>query len=198
MGVIAFSCNSLAQNPTATPLLLQLSPSVDATGPPVATQPPVATEPPAATQPAITDISGILSFEADPIWGPNYLQRGFSPDPRVIGLGSEGIVDTSTSNHACGFTTNAPTFASTLNGGAEAGFLRIYFTPDDKVDTTLIVHTPDQAWLCWNNSSNGSGAPVIDIESAASGKYAIWVGVQQCGASVLGQLFITQSVNNTP
>ena len=93
MGVIAFSCNSLAQNPTATPLLLQLSPSVDATGPPVATQPPVATEPPAATQPAITDISGILSFEADPIWGPTNLQRGFSTDPRLIGLGSEGIVD---------------------------------------------------------------------------------------------------------
>jgi len=198
MGVIACSCNSLAQNPTATPLLLQLSPSVNATDPPVATQPPVATDPSAAILPAITDISGILSIEADPIWGPSNLQRGFSPDPRVIGLGSEGIVDTSTTNHACGFTTNAPTFAFTLSGGAEAGFLRIYFTPDDKVDTTLIVHTPAQSWLCWNNSSNGSGDPVIDIDSAALGKYAIWVGVQQNGASVLGQLFITQSVDNTP
>jgi hypothetical protein len=148
---------------------------------------------------ANTDISEILDYEADPIWGPTDLQRGFSPDPRVVGLGSDGIVDTSATNLACGFTTNAPTFAFNLSGGAEEGFLRIYFAPDDKVATTLIVHTPNQEWMCGNNSSNGSGAaPVIDIEYAASGKYAVWVGTQQSGAGVLGMLNITQSANNNP
>jgi len=149
---------------------------------------------------ANTGISGILDYEADPIWGPTDLQRGFSPDPRVVGLGSDGIVDTSATNLACGFTTNAPTFAFNLSGGASEGFLRIYFVSSDAgMDATLIVHTPNQEWICEDNSSNGNGAdPVIDIEYAASGKYAVWVGTQQSGTSVLGMLNITQSAANTP
>ncbi len=146
------------------------------------------------------DISGILDYEADPIWGPTNLQRGFSPDPRVIGLGSDGIVDTSATNLACGFTTNAPTFVFNLSGGASEGFLRIYFVSSDTgMAATLIVHTPNQEWICKDNSSNGNGAdPVIDIQYAASGKYAVWVGTQQSGASILGMLNITQSAANTP
>jgi len=149
---------------------------------------------------ANTGISGILDYEADPIWGPTDLQRGFSPDPRVVGLGSDGIVDTSATNLACGFTTNAPTFAFNLSGGASEGFLRIYFVSSDAgMGATLIVHTPNQEWICEDNSSNGNGAdPVIDIEYAASGKYAVWVGTQQSGTSVLGMLNITQSAANTP
>ena len=152
------------------------------------------------TESANTSISRILDYEADPIWGPTDLQRGFSPDPRVVGLGSDGIVDTSATNLACGFTTNAPTFAFNLSGGASEGFLRIYFVSSDAgMDATLIVHTPNQEWICKDNSSNGNGAdPVIDIEYAASGKYAVWVGTQQSGASVLGMLNITQSAANTP
>ena len=159
--------------------------------------------PDAASSPTVsadTGISVILDYEADPIWGPSDLQRGFSPDPRVVGLGSDGIVDTSATNLACGFTTNAPTFAFDLSGGASEGFLRIYFAPSDAgMDTTLIVHTPNQEWICGDNSSNGNGAdPVIDIEYAASGKYAVWVGTQQSGASVLGMLNITESAANIP
>jgi len=147
-----------------------------------------------------TDISGILDYEAAPIWGPTDLQRGFSPDPRVVGLGSDGIVDTSATNLACGFATNAPTFAFNLSGGASEGFLRIYFVSSDGgMATTLIVHTPNQEWICADSSSNGNGAnPVIDIEYAASGKYAVWVSTQQSGASVLGMLNITESASNTP
>lgn len=145
-------------------------------------------------------ISGILDYEADPIWGPIDLQRGFSPDPRIIGLGSDGIIDTSATDLACGFTTNAPIFAFNLSGGASEGFLRIYFVSSDAgMDTTLIVHTPNQEWICKDNSSNGSGAdPVVDIQYAASGKYAVWVGTPQSGASILGMLNITQSAANAP
>jgi len=40
--------------------------------------------------------------------------------------------------------------------------------------------------------------PVIDIEYAASGKYAIWVGMHQSDTYAPGMLFITESTNNTP
>jgi hypothetical protein len=115
-------------------------------------------------------------------------------------VGSDGIVDTSATNLACGFTTNAPTFAFNLSGGASEGFLRIYFVSSDAgMDTTLIVHTPNQEWICEDNSSYGSGMdPVIDIEYAASGKYTVWVGMHQNDTYAIGMLFITESANNTP
>ncbi len=196
LGLVVLACTfTPVTNPTAQPTA-----SGGGNGQSIVSPSP--TIPAATSTPTVsaTDISGILDYEADPIWGPTDLQRGFSPDPRVVGLGSEGIVDTSATNLACGFTTNAPTFAFNLSGGASEGFLRIYFVSSDAgMGTTLIVHTPNQEWLCEDNSSNGNGAgPVIDIEYAASGKYAVWVGTQQNGASVLGMLNITQSADNTP
>jgi len=50
-----------------------------------------------------------------------------------------------------------------------------------------------------DNSSYGNGMdPVIDIEFAPSGDYAIWVGTKQNNSYGTGRLFITQSQNNTP
>jgi hypothetical protein len=78
--------------------------------------------------------------------------------------------------------------------------LRIYFVPsDDGTDATLIVHMPDQEWICLDNSSNSSGAgPVFDMEYAPSGSYTIWIGMPQSDVYAPGMLYITQSANNTP
>lgn len=144
--------------------------------------------------------ASILDHKGDPLYGLADLQRGFSPDPYIVGVGAGGTFDTSAMNLACGFTTVAPTFAFSLSGGASEGFLRIYFVPsDDGMDTKLIVHTPDQEWICINSSSNSSGAaPVLDIEYAPSGSYAIWVGMPQSDVYAPGMLYITQSASNTP
>jgi hypothetical protein len=156
--------------------------------------------PSSPTESANSGISRILDYEVDPLYGLANLQRGFSPDPHIVGVGAGGTFDTSAINLACGFTTDAPTFAFNLSGGASEGFLRIYFVPsDDGMDTKLIVHTPNQEWICKDNSSNSSRAgPVLDIEYAASGKYSIWVGMQQSDIYAPGMLFITESANNTP
>ncbi|RJQ43733.1 MAG: hypothetical protein C4545_02535 [Anaerolineaceae bacterium] len=162
--------------------------------------PSIPNVPSSPTESANSGISKILDYEVDPLYGLADLQRGFSPDPYIVGVGAGGTFDTSVMNLACGFTTDAPTFVFNLSGGASEGFLRIYFvSSDDGMDTRLIVHTPNQEWICKDNSSNSSGAgPVLDIEYAASGKYTIWVGMPQSDAYAPGMLFITESANNTP
>ena len=164
------------------------------------TSPDIHNIPSLPTESANTGISKILDYEVDPLYGLANLQRAFSPDPHIVGVGAGGTFDTSAINLACGFTTDAPSFAFNLSGGASEGFLRIYFvSSDDGMDTKLIVHTPNQEWICKDNSSNSSGVdPVIDIEYAASGKYAIWVGMPQSDVYAPGMLFITESANNTP
>ena len=144
--------------------------------------------------------AGILDYEVDTLYGLADLQRGFTPDPYIVGVGAGGTFDTSVMNLACGFTTDAPKFAFSLSGGASEGFLRIYFVPsDDGMETKLIVHTPNQEWICIDSSSNSSGtSPVLDIEYAPSGSYAIWVGMPQGDTYAPGMLYITQSASNTP
>ncbi|NMC30599.1 MAG: hypothetical protein GYA45_11065 [Pelolinea sp.] len=161
---------------------------------------PIGTLPPSPIESTNTDSSKILDYEGDPLYGLADLQRGFSPDPYVVGVGAGGTFDTSMMDLACGFTTVAPTFAFNLSGGASEGFLRIYFVPsDDGMDTALIVHMPDQEWICIDNSSNSSGtSPVLDMEYASSGSYTIWVGMPQSDVYAPGMLCITQSAANTP
>ena len=167
----------------------QIVPTVQ-TGPVV---PSVPTESPFA------DTLPILDYEADALFGSVSLQRGFSPDPHIVAAVAGGTVDTLDLNLDCGFTSSFPTFAFSLSGGASEGFLRIFYVTSDGTDTTLVVHTPNQEWLCMDNSSYGSRMdPVVDIELAASGKYAIWVGTQQSDTYGTGSLFITQSADTTP
>lgn len=148
------------------------------------------------TEAGIIDISSILDVKAEPIWGLVDLQRGFSPDPRIEGLVAVGEIDTSPALD-CGFTTPAPTIAFHLYGGASETFLRLYFVPSETMDTSLIIHMPDQQWLCMNNSPSGT-APLVDFEMAPSGIYSVWVGVPQAGESLNGDLYITGSTSNTP
>jgi hypothetical protein len=151
------------------------------------------------TPPTPLTSSTILDYQADPLYGFADLQRGFDPDPHIVAAGAGGTVDTSSMNLECGFTTSSPTFGFSLTGGAEEGFLRIFYATSDKTDTTLIIHTPNQDWICMDNSSFGNGMdPVIDIEFAPSGDYAVWVGAKQNDTYGTGRLSITQSQNNTP
>ena len=151
------------------------------------------------TETPFVEALSALDYEADPLFGSVSLQRGFSPDPHIVDVTAGGLVDTSNIDLDCGFTSSFPTYAFSLRGGASEGFLRIFFVTSDGTDTTLVVHTPSQEWLCMDNSSYGSGMdPVVDIEFATSGKYAIWVGTKQSDTYGAGSLFITQSADTTP
>lgn len=151
------------------------------------------------TEPPFVEALSALDFEADPLFGLVELQRAFAPDPFIRYVEAGGTIDTSDYGLDCGFTSSSPTFAFRLRGGASETFLRIFFVSSNGIDTTLVVHTPNQEWLCVDNSFYGNGMdPVIDIEFAASGNYAIWVGTHQNDTYDMDNLFITQSMDTTP
>ena len=150
--------------------------------------------PPLPTVPAI--LPGV-DLNAEPLYGPVRLQRGFSPDPHTLELTASGYLDTSQMDQDCGYTTSPPTFVFTLGNGDPETFLRLFFAADDGTETSLLVHTPDDEWLCETGSLAGND-PVVDLPFAPSGEYAVWVGIPQSGDSLDGTLSITGSQDVTP
>ena len=153
---------------------------------------------------ADNSLAGILDPGASPLFGSADLLRGFTPDPHTVSMVAGGALDTSMMELACGFTTQAPAYSFRLFGGASETFLRLYFLPsgatsDSGINIGLIVHTPDQEWLCAYEATSGPGtAPFIDMDMALSGTYTVWVGLDQSGDSEPGTLYITQFADNTP
>jgi hypothetical protein len=130
-----------------------------------------------------------LDPQAMPLYGSASLASGFSPDPYRVDLEAGGSVDTAGSSAACGYTSFHPAFVLDWQGG---DFLRLFFTPNgDDTDTTLLVRTPAEEWLCEKDS-------VLDLPSAAAGEYAIWVGTREHGTPADGSLSITGSRDVTP
>ena len=159
--------------------------------------------PPVLTMPAIPLIPTktpspdsslpLLDPEAMPLFGSTVLESGFSPDPYSVDVvKAGGSVDTADFSPACGYTSYHPAFVLDWQGSKSSeSFLRIFFTPDDNTETTLLVLTPEGEWLCEQDS-------VLDLPSASSGEYAIWVGTQEDGTSAAGSLSITGSEDVTP
>ena len=164
-----------------------------------ATFAPETTVTPAFTSQPTEPSLWMLDPEAVPLFGSMSLLRGFAPDPFITGAQAGGMVDTAVAGLNCFFTTSQPSFTFQLSGGVVDDFLRLYFIPDDGSDTAMAVLTPNQEWLCVDDSSYGSGLdPVVDIEAAASGTYAVWLGSIPDGAYVPGMLYITESIENSP
>jgi hypothetical protein len=82
---------------------------------------------------------------------------GPEPNP-VIGLGCAGYVD--------------PAHPSALVDFSGGGRLAVWADAD--VDATIVVGLPDGGWIC-NDDYNGLNPGVV-IESAAAGRYPVWVG----------------------
>jgi hypothetical protein len=157
--------------------------------PPVQTVPVIPSIP---TKTPAPESAPLLDPDAIPLFGSTSLESGFSPDPHILEVEAGGSVDTTEFSPACGYTSYHPAFVLDWQGGdVLETFLRIFFTPGDGTDTTLLVHTPEGEWLCEQDS-------VLDLPSAPSGEYAIWVGTRQDGAPVAGSLSITGSRQVTP
>jgi hypothetical protein len=155
--------------------------------------PPVLTVPAIPIVPTQTPVPGsLLDPDSPPLFGSVALESGFSPDPYRTDVEAGGSVDTAGDSPACGYTSFHPAFVlDWQEGDIPESFLRIFFTPDDDTGTTLLVHTPRGDWLCEQDS-------VLDLPSAPSGEYAIWVGLREDAAPVEGSLFITGSTDVSP
>jgi hypothetical protein len=128
------------------------------------------------------------------------LLPGFAPDPlRLSALQGGGSIDATGRGlgaDCVGFVSSAPDVRVDLGGALP--LLRLIFMADTiTTDTTLIVRDPAGRFLC-NNNTRGLFNPMVDIQPAVPGTYAIWVGGFTPGSPVFGALYLTTHPGVTP
>ena len=96
-------------------------------------------------------------------------------------------------NRSCsGLVTGAPSYTFDWAGATDA--LRIMFEGDG--DSSLLVVRPDMSVVCADDSVDGTNLnPVIDLNGAAQGLYAVYVGRIQPETPVTGVLSITDQTD---
>lgn len=118
-----------------------------------------------------------LDPDAAPRYGEVSLTAGFLPDPHVILLES-GAADTrifdnaSALGGACRGILSGPPH---IRLNYAAGSAPLYISAESESDATLVVHTPDGAWVCADDGGDGFN-PALTFSAPESGRYAIWVG----------------------
>lgn len=144
----------------------------------------------------IVDNPLALNLGAPPHYGVASLSAGFLPDPHTVSIFSGGSINSGLIDAACvGMISPEPDYRLEWTGAG--GALRLFFTPNEAGDTTLVIFAPDARFHC-NDDSFGSQNPAVDFASAPSGTYYIWVGSFEAGADVLGVLSITEDLTLTP
>jgi hypothetical protein len=128
------------------------------------------------------------------------LLPGFAPDPlRLSALQGGGSIDATGRGlgaDCVGFVSSAPDVRVDLGGALP--LLRLIFMADTiTTDTTLIVRDPAGRFLC-NNNTRGLFNPMVDVQPAVPGTYAIWVGGFTPGSPVFGALYLTTNPGVTP
>jgi len=137
---------------------------------------------------------GPLDPNAEPNYGSVRLDTGFPNDPYRVEMTSGGSIDVDDLNigSGCyGYAAASPDFSLTWRGSTQN--LRFFFSATMGGDTTLLINTPDDRWLCNDDAPYGSLDPLIDISNPANGRYDIWVGSYSYGDFVAGFLTITES-----
>ncbi len=137
-----------------------------------------------------TDAPGGLDPNGTPIWGSVTVLSPFVLDPYVATVGIGGSVDISASgvgDGCLGFTDALPSFVFNLNAATPS----LTFGLVANNDATLVISTPDGAYLC-DDDSGGSLNPLITVTNAAQGAYAVWGGVYSQDFT-LAYLFISET-----
>lgn len=111
-------------------------------------------------------------WQIDPTFGSVDLSEGFLPDPHQVDLTAGGSTTPSVEGCAFGTIAEAPDYDLYYD---TTGGSTLYIYAESEADVTILVNTPDQTWVCDDDSYGGSD-PLVVIPSAASGLYDIWVG----------------------
>jgi hypothetical protein len=111
-------------------------------------------------------------WQLDPAYGDVRLTEGFQPDPFSKSLTAGGNIAVNLPGCSYGHVANAPDidFYYETSGGSN---LYIYVHAGD--DTTLLINTPNESWIC-NDDGLGNSNPIVTIPNAPGGLYSIWVG----------------------
>lgn len=119
-------------------------------------------------------------------YGEKKLEAGFEPDPFVVNVDAGGAVQTNLGGVKA-FVDKNPDFRLVYEN---AGKFPLTIYVESQADTTLLVNDPDGKWLA-NDDTNGLN-PQIKIAQPKSGRYEIWVGTFNGGATPPAKLFITE------
>jgi SAM-dependent methyltransferase len=75
----------------------------------------------------------------------------------------------------------------------EADQLRVHFEPlKFGTDASLAIYTPDRQWLYGDNMDMGRDGPFLNLYGYNSGLYKIYIGTKKEGASISGEIIITE------
>ncbi|MDD3876354.1 MAG: hypothetical protein PHT69_07010 [Bacteroidales bacterium] len=134
-----------------------------------------------------------IVLTGNPIYGSSKLRSGFSQRLRSIPIIAFGSVDVRNVCSGCaGFTTQRPHYK--LNWKGSSTNLRVFFeATDPEQDATLIIKTPNGAWIGNDDSRSGCNNPMLLLNEYGSGHYEIWVGSYSEGVSISGNLIITEN-----
>jgi hypothetical protein len=112
------------------------------------------------------------NWEAEPTYGSVELSEGFLPDPYEVSLTAGGSLVPAIEGCDFGNIAEAPDFDLyyETSGGAT-----LYIYAVSGADATILVNTPDETWVC-DDDSYGEGDPLVVIPEALGGLYDIWVG----------------------
>lgn len=124
----------------------------------------------------------------DPAADPNYGTWPLAdyPDPFILTVDAGGDVNAAEADlgaTCAGFVTTNPDIVLEFNGGS---LFRAFFASTG--DTTLVMALPDGTFLC-NDDMVGTN-PVIDVNDAPAGNYALWIGTYGGGLQP-GHLVVT-------
>lgn len=125
------------------------------------------------------------------VHGVREITPSFAPDPMDVPIPQRppGTVDGRLVQAGCtGRIDRRPDLV--LRVTAPLPLLRAYVT--STVDTTLLVHGPDDAWRC-DDDSYGAFNPLLDLADVAPGQYEVWVGGFNATQAVSGTLHFTRS-----
>lgn len=135
-----------------------------------------------------------LDYMLQPVFGAGSPPANFLPDPWTAWINGGGPVNVQQaigsvcSGLARGFTTSAPSYRfHYTNGGMNV--LRFYF--EGGSDSTMVVNDPFGNWYC-DDDSHGNLQPQIRFPNPANGQYDVWIGTYSSGATVGGNLYITE------
>ena len=120
----------------------------------------------------------MLDFSLPANYGEVALETGFWPDPhRVELMAGGGLSAEYGADSMCrGYVTAAPDYELTFQAGSNP----LYIAALSDADTTIVVNTPDGAWIC--NDDRFGLNPGVMFDTPQSGVYDIWVGTYWEGA----------------
>lgn len=154
----------------------------------------LSTAPPSMRTPLLGALGLLLAIPAvqaqdwslPPTFGEVNLEEGFLPDPHEVALTAGGATVPSAEGCDFGNIAEAPDYdlyygssVEPTDGGEPyfeaSGSTTLYIYAVSDSDTTILVNTPGQEWVC-DDDSFGEGDPLVVIPNAAGGLYDIWVG----------------------